>query len=140
MRYEHTIDIAAPVDAIWRVLADIEHWPDWTPTMTSIEALDPLPLRVGLRARVTQPGLRPAVLTVTAVEEGRRFLWGTKQPGLAFNGDHVITSSPGGSRVRLLAEFTGLLAPVVGAIYGKKVRAYVTTEAESLKARVEGSN
>ncbi len=139
MRYEHTVDIAAPVGVIWRVLADIEHWPDWTPTMTSIEALDPLPLRVGLRARVTQPGLRPAVLTVTAVEAGRRFLWGTKQPGLAFNGDHVVAATPEGARVRLLAEFTGLLAPVVGAIYGKKVRAYVTTEAESLKARVEGS-
>ena len=139
MRYEHTVDIAAPVDAVWPVIADIEHWPDWTPTMTTVEALDPLPLRVGLRARVKQPGLRPAVLTVTAVEEGRRFLWGSKQPGLAFSADHVIASSPAGSRVRLLAEFTGLLAPVVGAIYGKKVRAYVATEAESLKARVEGT-
>lgn len=107
--------------------------------MTSVEALDPLPLRAGLRARVKQPGLRQSILTVTAVEEGRRFFWVAKQPGLTFSADHVITPTPQGSRLRLFAEFSGLLAPVVGAIYGKKTRAYVATEAESLKARAEAS-
>ncbi len=139
MKYEHTIDIAAPTDTVWRILADVQHWPDWTPTMTSVEPLDPLPLRPGFRARVKQPGLRPAVLTVEVLEDGRRFLWSTKQPGLAFSGDHVVVSTPGGSRVRLAAEFRGLLAPLVSAVYGKKTRAYVATEAESLKARAEGS-
>ena len=137
MRYEYTVDIASTPDAVWRVLADIERWPDWTPTMTTVEALDPLPLHVGLRARVKQPGLRPSVLTVTAIDEGQRFLWVAKQAGLTFTADHVVTATPRGSRVRLLAEFSGLLAPVIGAVYGKKTRSYVATEAESLKARAE---
>lgn len=140
MRYEHTVDITAAPEVVWRILADIEHWPDWTPTMTSIEALDSLPLRVGLRARVMQPGLRPAVLTVTAIDEGQRFLWVAKQPGLTFSADHVITPTTQGSRVRLFAEFSGLLAPIVGAIYGKKTRAYVMTEGESLKKRAESTS
>lgn len=139
MRYEHTVDIAAPASSVWQVVADIEHWPDWTPTMTIIEALDPLPIHVGLRARVKQPGLRPSVLTVSALEEGRRFLWSTKQPGLTFIADHIIVSTPEGVRVRLVAEFSGFLAPIVSAIYGKKTRSYVATEAESLKKRVEGT-
>ncbi len=139
MQYEHTVDISATPDAVWRVLVDIEHWPDWTPTMMTVEALDPLPLHVGLRARVKQPGLRPNVLTVKSLEEGRRFLWTSKQPGLTFTADHVIAATPQGSRVRLFVEFTGFLAPIVGAIYGKKVRAYVAIEAESLKARAEAS-
>lgn len=139
MQYEHTVDIAAAPEAVWRILTDIERWPDWTPTMTSVEALDPLPLHAGLRARVKQPGLRPSVLTVTAVEEGRRFFWVAKQAGLTFSADHVITPTPQGSRLRLFAEFSGLLAPIVGAIYGKKTRAYVATEADSLKARAESS-
>lgn len=139
MRYEHTVDIAAAPDAVWRVLADIERWPDWTPTMTAVEAIDPLPLRVGLRARIKQPGLRPAVLTVTAIEEGRRFRWVAKQPTVTFAADHVIVATPRGSRVRLFAAFSGLLSPVVGAIYGQKTRSYVAAEAESLKARVEAS-
>lgn len=107
--------------------------------MTSVEALDPLPLRIGLRARVKQPGLRPSLLTVTAIEEGRRFAWATKQPGLTFSADHVIDATPRGSRVRLFAEFSGLLAPIVGVVYGRKTRSYVATEAESLKARAEAS-
>lgn len=139
MQYEHTIEIAAAPEAVWRVIAEIERWPDWTPTMTSVEALDALPLRPGLRARVKQPGLRASVLTVTAVEEGRHFQWVAKQPGLAFSADHAVTPTPVGSRVRLSVEFSGLFAPLVAAVYGRKIRSYVDTEAASLKARVEAT-
>lgn len=139
MRYEHTVDIAAPPDVVWRVLADVERWPDWTPTMTTVKALDPLPLRTGVRVQVQQPGLRPAVLVVKSIEEGRRFLWASKQAGLGFAADHVVTPTPEGSRVHLLAEFSGVLAPAVALIYGRKVRRFVTTEAESLKRRAEAS-
>ena len=139
MQYEHTVDIAATPEAVWRVIADIERWPDWTPTMTSVEALDQLPLRPGLRARVKQPGLRASVLTVTAVEEGRRFQWAAKQPGLAFSADHAIEATSQGSRVRLAVEFRGRLATLVAAFYGRKIRSYVDTEAASLKVRAEAA-
>lgn len=138
MRYEQTIEIAAPATQVWRVVAEVDRWPQWTPTMTSVEPLDPLPLHVGMRARVKQPGLRPALLTVASIEEGHAFRWGSQQPGLTFVADHVVTPTAEGAQVRLSVEFRGRLAPLVSALYGGKVRSYVSTEATSLKAHCEG--
>ena len=31
-----TVDIPAPPDRVWAVIADVERWPEWTPTVTRI--------------------------------------------------------------------------------------------------------
>jgi len=70
--------IHAPVDVVWDVTTDIDGLPDATPTITKAEPLDPLPLAVGGRARLTQPGLSTREWTVTEVEDGRVFAWSTR--------------------------------------------------------------
>jgi hypothetical protein len=54
-QFSITVEIPAPPDRVWAVMADIERWSDWTPTVTSIRRLDPGPLAVGSRARIRQP-------------------------------------------------------------------------------------
>jgi len=65
---ERVIINASPA-AIWQVLADVERWPTWTPTVLEVEPLTSnghkAGLKVGARYRVVQPKLRPAVYEVT---------------------------------------------------------------------------
>lgn len=63
--YEASISIAAPRESVWRVLSAVAAWPEWLPTVTSVQALDGDPLKLGSRYTVRQPKLRPATWVVT---------------------------------------------------------------------------
>jgi len=110
------IDIAAPPDQVWTVLADIERWPEWTASVTSVERLDDGPVAVGSLARVKQPRLRAAVWRVTSVEPGRSFDWAAKSPGITTAAGHRLERSDGGTRVALTIEMTGPLAGILGRV------------------------
>ena len=103
--------IEAPVARVWEVLVDVESWPRWTPTMTSVRRLDDGPLRVGSSARIEQPKLRPMVWTVTELVPERSFNWVARVPGLAITGEHTITRlDDGRTRLDLAATSSGPLA------------------------------
>jgi len=77
MKYEVTEEIDADPSDVWAVLADVEHWPDWCPTMSSVRRLDDGPFGVGSAAEVHQPKLPRTIWRVTEFEPGRRFEWAT---------------------------------------------------------------
>jgi hypothetical protein len=85
-----TVDIQAPPDRVAGVMLDVEHWPDWTSTVTSGHRLDNGPFAGGSCARVRQPKLMPAVWRVTELDEGRGFTWVTNSPGLQITGGHYL--------------------------------------------------
>ena len=60
MQLEHSITIPAPQDVAWAVTVDVERWPEWTPTMQSVERLERGPFGVGSTAKIKQPQLPPA--------------------------------------------------------------------------------
>ena len=136
--YEATSDIQAPAERVWAVLSDVQTWPQWMPTVSSVEPLREMALQVGCRYRVTQPKLRPTVWVVSVVEAGRRFEWRAKSPGMELVADHVMESTgQGGTRVRLRFEFRGLVGAFLGAAFGALTRNYLSQEAQALKDRVE---
>jgi uncharacterized membrane protein len=132
-----TVDIDAPPEKVFAVLCDVEHWPEWTATMTSVQRLDKGPLAVGSRAQVRQPRLRPAVWQVTEFEDNRNFTWTTRAPGLRMKAGHLVEPRGSGSRVALTFEMSGLIAPLMSRVYGNLIEQYVTTESQGLKRHSE---
>jgi uncharacterized membrane protein len=132
------VDIDAPVQVVWPILAAVEHWPSWTPTVIRVEPVNAAELAIGHRFRIKQPKLRPSVWVVCAIEPGVAFSWESRNPGLRMFATHTLTSlGPHTSRLELTFALEGLLAGLVGALFGSLVRSYVTTEAVSLKRRAE---
>jgi carbon monoxide dehydrogenase subunit G len=135
--YEQTINIAATPEDVWRVLVDVEAWPTWTASMSSVQLQTPGPLRLGSVAKVRQPRLAPATFTVTGYEDGRSFAWSTGNRLLATVGDHRVEPAPDGSYVTLTLRQVGPLAGVVGALYRGLINRYIRMEAEGLKRESE---
>lgn len=142
MIIERSIDISAPPERIWQVISDVARWPDWTPTVTSVELLDSGSFRVGTRVRIRQPRLPTAVWTVSAIDPRRSFTWESVTTGLRSVADHRVdvrgTSSTNSVTLRL--EWTGWLTPLIRLLFGKLSTRYVETEAQSLKRYCEASS
>jgi hypothetical protein len=120
-------------------MTDIEHWPEWTPTVTSIERLDPGPLKVGSRARIRQPKLPTAVWQVSELLEGRSFTWVTRSPGVLVTAHHGVEPTAGGTRARLAVQFSGVLAPLVARLTRRLNERYLALEAKGLSERCAGA-
>jgi hypothetical protein len=135
--FSTTIDVAAPPDRVWMVMQDVERWHEWTASITSIQRLDSGPLRVGSRAHVVQPKLRPARFEVTALEAGRGFNWQMRAAGVMAVGKHWIEPTATGCRVTLGVVYGGPLGWLVARAYADLTRRYLTLEAEGLKRRSE---
>ena len=140
MRVEQKFVTSAPPQAVWQILADVENWHDWTPTITEIKALDPNGLRVGARYRVVQPKLRPGIYEVTECAPGESFKWKQKLGGGAMIADHRISPRDGGAEVELSFASEGLVANIVAKMFSKLIGDYVATEAKSLKSPCDGLN
>jgi uncharacterized membrane protein len=137
MRFEDSIAIAAPAATVWGIYSDVEHWPEWTESVTSVELLDPGPLRVGSRARIRQPRLPVAEWTVTEIDEGRSFTWVARGPGVRTTGTHVVEPDGEGARATAILDQGGPLGPLVGFLSKGLTKRYLAMEAAGLKARSE---
>jgi len=136
--FRATRRIAAPPQRVWAPLADVVRWPDWLPTMSSIEPLGPAALAVGARYRITQPRLRPAIWTVVHLDPQRSFAWESRSPGVRALADHSLTPLPDGSTsVTLEVRFAGPLAPLARVLAGSLTRKYLSLEATLLEQRVQ---
>ncbi|MCD2196250.1 SRPBCC family protein [Actinomycetospora endophytica] len=137
MLYRTTVDVDAPAAAVWAIVRDVETWPSWTPTMSTVELQDSA-FEPGATVRVSQPGRKPDVYTVLAVDD-RRFLWAARKTGFRQWADHRVEGlGRDRCRVELAFGIDGTLGPVVGPLSRRTVVRFVDTEAAALKARAEG--
>ncbi|MBM7493249.1 hypothetical protein JOD64_004471 [Micromonospora luteifusca] len=138
MRFEAATEIAADVEQVWSVLVDVPRWPEWTASVTRAERGEPGPLAVGATARLIQPKLRPAVWRVTELTEQREFVWVSDAPGVRTTAEHRLLPLPDGrTRVELAMSQSGLLAGLIGRLYGELFRHYLRLEADGLRSRSE---
>ncbi|GAA4716947.1 Polyketide cyclase / dehydrase and lipid transport [Promicromonospora umidemergens] len=136
--YSTSAEIDASPEAVWAVLSDIEHMPDWTPSITSVAIIDgPNPPDVGTQVRIEQPRLPLAVWLIDEWDPPRHFAWISEAPGVTTQAEHLVERLPDGrSLVTLAITQTGGLAWLLGRLVMGRTREYVDTELSSLRARV----
>ncbi|GAA5162474.1 hypothetical protein GCM10023321_48120 [Pseudonocardia eucalypti] len=134
MHHATRITLDVPADRAWSVLADVHHWPSWTPTVESITGDQ---LATGAVLRIKQPGRGVATYTVDLLETGRRFRWGSNRLGVRQSADHIITpAGDAACTVELSFTMDGPLGSPLGRLGAAKIRSMVDTEAASLRAAV----
>ena len=137
MEWTHSETIDAPADVVWQLTTDVEAWPTYMPTVTTVERLDEGPLRAGASARIKQPGQAAATWTVTELTPGSTFSWRSQRRGMAMVGGHRVEPEGPGSRSTLTLTMTGPLTPVLGRLLGPLMRRVLRTENGCFKARAE---
>jgi hypothetical protein len=145
-RVETTAVSAAPVDAVWRRLADASTWStwgDWVETTLDREGV-PAPDGVGAirRFRGGRGGRRTTVEEVVAFEppaDGRaRFAYELRS-GLPLRDYHSeVTLEPvgGGTRIRWVSTFDGAY-PGVGGLVRRALARFIPETARRLAAAAE---
>ncbi len=140
MEYQKSVTIATDPERVWKVLSDIERWPERISTYEEVRRLDDGDLRVGSRAHVKQKGLAAGDWEVSELVEDSTFTWSSRQPGVRIVGRHTVsTDADGTTRLTLVLEQSGWLSGLVSLALGRKVREYVDLEAEALKAAAEAA-
>lgn len=91
---EDSIEIEAPAELVWQVFSDVEHWPDWTASVTSLVARDGAGLAVGKRFAIKQPGMSKLVWKVTEIDPGKSWTWVQRSPGVQVIARHWVIPSP----------------------------------------------
>jgi uncharacterized protein YndB with AHSA1/START domain len=134
--FETTRHIDATPQATWEVISDVARWPEWTPTIRSVDRLGDGPFQVGSRVRIRQPRLPRAEWVVTEIVPGRSFTWEAKGPGMRTTARHEVDADPAGSTVTLSIEQSGPMGAVAAIVWRRLTQRYIEVEAESLAHRV----
>lgn len=138
MLIEDSIEIDAPAQLVWQVFSDVEHWPDWTDSVTSLVGRDGPDLAVGRRFSIKQPGMSRLVWKVTEIDPGSSWTWVQRSPGVDVSAHHWVIPQPDGRTVvRQQLEQRGLFGALVGRMMLKKTKRFLELEARGLKARSE---
>ncbi len=130
------VTIDAPIEVVWSVFTDVERWPTWASSFTSVELLDG-PLRLGARARIRQPRLPTVVWEVTQWEPGRSWTWTATSPGAHTEASHVLSRSGDGTVAEQSIIPSGVLGRLAAFLWRSLTRRYLAIEAAGLKQRSE---
>ncbi|ABL04344.1 SRPBCC family protein [Mycobacterium ulcerans] len=135
---DHSVEIDAPPETVWAVFSDVERWPEWTASVTSLAALDGPGLAVGKRFAIKQPRMTKLVWKVTEIDPGVSWTWEQRGPGALAYARHDVNPLPGGrTLVRQQIDQRGAFGSVVGRLMTSMTKRYLDMEASGLKSRAE---
>jgi hypothetical protein len=137
VKIEHEIHIRASPAIVWSVTADVERWPEWTPTVTAVRRIGSGAFGTGSTVRIRQPGQPESEWVVTVFEPGVRFAWATRRSGLVMVATHEISGEGAGTRNLLRVDASGLLAVLLWPLLGLAMRRALADENRGLKRRCE---
>jgi uncharacterized protein YndB with AHSA1/START domain len=144
------VEIAAPIDVVWSVMLDTDHYPEWNPFITEVESDGPPEVGRALRLHVAFTGGKQVVSPerITAVEppagsgsrrEARLSYvyegWPSRLRLVRGVRHQRLTQHDGGTtRYETVEEFSGPLVPLAGP---DRVAEGFRRHAEALKERAE---
>ena len=140
--YRTTLPIAASAETVWKILTDFERYPEWNPSLPSING----ELRAGNTVALTlgMPG-RPSPKVKAKfgdVAPGRRLTWhGNAGADWLFAGDRefVIDAQRDGTvRFTHVEDVHGVLFPLFRAVMGSAIQRSHDAFNAALKKRAEG--
>ena len=131
-----SIVIDAPIEVVWSVFTDVERWPTWASSFTSVELIDG-PMRLGGKARIRQPGLPTVVWQVTQWDPGRSWTWTATSPGARTDASHVLTRAGSGTVAEQSIVASGPIGRLAAFVWRSLTRRYLAIEAAGLKQRCE---
>jgi uncharacterized membrane protein len=135
---EDSVEIDASAQLVWEVFSDVQRWPEWTASVTSLVGKDGANLAVGKRFSIKQPGMSKLVWKVTEIDHGSSWTWVQRSPGVLVTARHNVIAQPDGrTLVRQQLEQRGVLGALVGRMMIKKTKRFLELEAQGLKARSE---
>lgn len=103
-RFAASITVAAPVEAVWRALADISSWPRWEPNTQSAEGI---PVKDAALSFQFAYADQPVSVRVTAIDEPFLLEWTGGNEQVTGVRTHRVTPEGEGSRVEVSQVFSG---------------------------------
>jgi uncharacterized protein YndB with AHSA1/START domain len=138
MTYRTAIDIDAPPELVWRVLIDVERWPEWTASVTTVQRIETGMFRTGSNVRIKQPRLPLTMWKVSALTPQEAFTWTSRSRGVSTVARHVIKEREGGgTRAEGHLQQHGPLAWLAKLFFSRLTKTYLEQESEGLKKRCE---
>ena len=138
MGFKVVIGINASEERVWVALTDVERWPEWTTSMTSVTRIDRGAFGVGSQARIKQPRFGLMTWTVTELTPGHSFVWVAKRPGLVLVAGHHLSSGVGGTvDLTLTVDQQGPVGRLLEPLTERSAKRYVQLEAAGHKRRAE---
>lgn len=133
---EHAEVTTASPEAVWRVVADVAHWPAWNPGY-SAASLDGPP-NPGTTGTVTLPNGMRRPFTLVEAQQAAAFVIGASGPGVRQRFSHRIEPlGDGRTRVTMAATMEGVLSPVFARLFGNVIAGYTPTAVRQLIAKAE---
>ena len=137
------IQISAPINQVWQVLTDFDHWKDWNPTVKQAGGS----ASVGSKLSISMSGGDCKEMSyqphVAEANSPTMFRWrATMIAGFLFTNDRVfeLKEKNGGTELIHKEEFSGLMVPV----FWKKMNQFVVPILEkmnkALKDKLEASS
>ncbi len=134
MNTQATVNISAPADRVWAVFTDVQQWPSWTPSVTSVEPLDGPAIEVGHRFRIKQPWLPGLTWQVTEVDAPRSWSWVVRSVGATTSARHELSPRQASDCVvTQTIEQRGVIGVLAGILTRRLNRRYLSLEGNGLK-------
>ena len=138
------IQISAPIDKVWQVITDFDHWKDWNPTVNRASGN----ASVGSKLSITICGedcqdagsFQPIVLQANPP---KYFRWrATMMVGFLFKNDRVfeLNEKNGGTELIHREEYSGLMVPLAWKKLNKFALPILEKMNKALKDKLEASS